>query len=447
MRLILNFRKLFFVIICAFMSNLMVGQLSQKERDSIWKYSKTDHQLMLKKLGIDSLRPGPSGNPSDANAANSNEDKVNSITNLPDPLIFKSGQPVMNEEDWQRRRKEIVELFDREIYGRIPENIPDVTWKEVSEKDSLLGGHKVIIRKLNGVVDNSDYPEINVKIDLTLTLPKNTEKKVPVVLKFDWIWPGNRNNNPEVEPWKKMLLDENWGFASLIPTSYQADNGAGLRSGIIGLVNKGKPRKADDWGALRAWAWGASRVLDYFENDLNVDASKVAIEGLSRYGKAAMVTMAYDKRFAIGFIGSSGAGGTKILRRNFGEQVENLASSSEYHWFAPNFIKYAGPLTKEDLPIDAHELVALAAPRPVFISTGNPEVEGSWVDAKGMFLGGLYASPVYELLGKKGLEVQAYPGVGKFIDTGRIAFRAHEGGHTVDPNWEYFIEFAKKYFQ
>ena len=152
---------------------------------------------------------------------------------------------------------------------------------------------------------------------------------------------------------------------------------------------------------MRAWAWGASRALDYFEKDKDVDAEKVAIEGLSRYGKAAMVAMAYDDRFATGFVGSAGAGGTKILRRNFGEQVENLASSGEYHWFAPNFIKYAGPLTVEDLPVDAHHLIALAAPRPLFISTGDPAVEGNWVDARGMFLGAVHASPVYELLAKR----------------------------------------------
>ena len=164
------------------------------------------------------------------------------------------------------------------------------------------------------------------------------------------------------------MLAKGWGYAILIPTSIQADNGAGLTKGIIGLCNKGQPRKVDDWGALRAWAWGASRALDYFETDKAVDAKQVGIEGLSRYGKAAIVTMAYDERFAIGFIGSSGEGGVKLHRRNFGELVENVASSGEYHWMAGNFLKYAGPLKWDDLPVDSHELVALCAPRPVFIS-------------------------------------------------------------------------------
>ena len=148
-------------------------------------------------------------------------------------------------------------------------------------------------------------------------------------------------------------------------------------------VNKGQPRKLDDWGALRAWAWGASRALDYFETDKAVDAKRVGIEGLSRYGKAALVTMAYDPRFAIGFIGSSGAGGAKLHRRNFGEQVENVAGQGEYHWMAGNYLKYAGPLTPNDLPVDAHELVALCAPRPVFISAGSLEVEGGGSTRRG----------------------------------------------------------------
>ena len=186
--------------------------------------------------------------------------------------------------------------------------------------------------------------------------------------------------------------------------------------------------------------------MDYFESEKRIDENRIVIEGLSRYGKAAIVTMAYDQRFAIGFIGSSGAGGAKILRRVFGEQVENLASSAEYHWFAPNFIKYAGPLSPNDLPVDAHQLVALCAPRPVFISVGSPTVEGQWIDAKGMFLAGVHAGPVYELLGKKGLGTEVFPAMETNLVDGEIAYRQHSGGHTVVPNWPYFIDFANRYF-
>jgi len=440
-------KQLFVIIVFFSCVNQSMAQFSQQERDSIYRLSAQDHKLMLKELGIESLRHGPSGNPNDPNAANSDESKVADYS-LPELLVFKDGSKVTSVSEWEKRRQEIKEDFNAEVYGQFPENVPDVNWKVVSRKDSIIGEYPVQVEELLGVVDNSAYPEIEVEIEMTLTLPKNTDKKVPVILKFDWNFPAGFFPEPDQEkPWQEQLLAQNWGYASLIPTSYQADNGAGLREGIIGLVNKGEPRKLDDWGALRAWAWGAGRALDYFENHSKVDSTKVAIEGLSRYGKAAMVTMAYDDRFAVGFIGSAGAGGTKILRRNFGEQVENLVSTSQYHWFAPNFIKYGGPLNVNDLPVDAHHLIALAAPRPVFISSGDPKVEGNWIDAKGMFLAGVHASHAYEIYDEKALSKTEFPQVGEFLSEGKLVFRIHEGGHTVVPNWPYFIEFAKPYFK
>jgi hypothetical protein len=247
--------------------------------------------------------------------------------------------------------------------------------------------------------------------------------------------------------WQQQVLAKGWGYAILIPTSVQADNGAGLTQGIIGLMNKGQPRKVDDWGALRAWAWGASRALDYFETDKAVNAREVGIEGLSRYGKAALVTMAYDPRFAIGFIGSSGAGGAKLHRRDFGEKVENVAGSGEYHWMAGNYIKYAGPLTAKDLPVDAHELIALCAPRPVFISVGSPQVEGNWVDDRGQFMAAVAAGPVYHLLGKKDLGASEMPAMETPLTGGEIAFRQHSGGHTTGPNWPTFLTYASRYIK
>jgi hypothetical protein len=246
--------------------------------------------------------------------------------------------------------------------------------------------------------------------------------------------------------WQQQVLAKGWGYAILIPTTVQADNGEGLTSGIIGLVNKSQPRKPDDWGALRAWAWGASRALDYFETDKSVDAHRVVIEGLSRYGKAALVTMAYDPRFAIGFIASSGEGGAKILRRDFGEQVENVASANEYHWMAGNFLKYAGPLTGSDLPVDAHELIALCAPRPVFVSGGVTQAGDGWADAKGTFLAEVGAGPVYRLLGKKDLGTTEFPPTETALVDGDLAFRQHSGGHTAGPNWPTFLDFAERYF-
>jgi hypothetical protein len=312
---------------------------------------------------------------------------------------------------------------------------------------------------LVGHVDNSSYPAIAVDIQLSLSTPKNARGPVPVIMEIGLSQEAmealrKRLNDAQRAAllgsgptWQQQVIAKGWGYAVLIPTSVQADNGAGLTQGIIGLVNKGQPRKLDDWGALRAWAWSASRALDYFETDKAVDAKQVGIEGLSRYGKAALVAMAYDQRFAIGFIGSSGAGGAKILRRNFGEQLENLASTSEYHWMAGNFLKYAGPLTVNDLPVDANELIALCAPRPVFISAGSQQVEGGWVDAKGMFLAAAEAGSVYELLGKKGLGTGEFPPIETALIDGDIAFRQHRGGHTTGPNWPTFLIFAGRYFK
>ncbi len=420
--------------------------------DSIRKLSQADHALMMSQLNITSIRPGPSGNPSAPNAANIDESKAAPYTSIPDPLIMKNGQKVTSAKMWwEKRRPEIVEEFDREIYGRMPAQTPSVKWEVLNVFDDYVGGVPAITKRLIGHVDNSSYPQIKVDIQLTLTTPANASGPVPVMIEFGFQFPPNFRLPAAAvtagPSWQEQVLSKGWGYAILVPTSVQADNGAGLTQGIIGLVNKGQPRKLDDWGALRAWAWGASRALDYFETDKSVDAKQVGIEGLSRYGKAAIVTMAYEPRFAIGFIGSSGAGGTKILRRVYGEQVENLAGSGEYHWFAGNFIKYAGPLTPNDLPVDAHELIALAAPRPVFISSGSPTVEGRWVDAKGMFEGGVYAGPVYRLLGKKDLGATEYPPQETALVQGDIAFRQHSGGHTTGPNWPTFLQYADRYIK
>jgi hypothetical protein len=426
----------------------------RQKMDSIRAATNEDYQAMLEQLKITAMREGPSGNPQAPNAANTDESKVTPYASLPDPLILNNGRKVTDAKTWwEKRRPEIVEFFDREIFGRVPENVPPVTWEVISTTNEVVEEIPVVVKKLSGHVDNSSYPAISVAIQLTLTVPANAKAPVPVIMEFGFIFPPGFKfpepppGTPREPSWQQQVLSKGWSFAILVPTSYQADWGAGLTQGIIGLANKGQRRKPDDWGALRAWAWGASRALDYFETDPSVNARQVMIEGLSRYGKAAIVTMAYDRRFAMAFVGSSGAGGVKILRRVFGEQVENLTWSGEYHWFAGNFLKYGGPLTANDLPVDAHELVALCAPRPVFISCGSLEVEGGWVDARGMFLGGAYASPVYELVGKKGLGTYDFPPIETALLDGEIAFRQHKGGHTTGPNWPTFLKYADKYIK
>jgi hypothetical protein len=437
-----------------------------------------DHKLMMEALGIKSLRPGANGlNPNAPNAANYDEAKANKYPNLPDPLIMKNGERVTTPEQWWgKRRPEIVEDFDREVYGRVPKDVPRVTWEVTGTTEEKVGDVPAVTKRLFGHVDNSRCRQITVDIQLTLTTPAEAKGPVPVMLEFGFGGFGPRPGGPVGKaatkggdepkskaapkafpkgfggppPWRQLLLAKGWGFAVVVPNSIQADNGAGLTRGIIGLCNKGQPRKPDDWGALRAWAWGASRALDYFETDRAVDAKRVGIEGLSRYGKAALVAMAYDPRFAIGFIGSSGEGGAKLHRRTFGELVENLTGAGAYHWMAGNFLKYGGPLTPGDLPVDAHELIALCAPRPVFISYGastGPGAEGQWVDQRGSFMAAVAAGPVYRLLGKKDLGTAEFPEPEAGLTDGDLAWRQHRGGHTTGPNWPTFLAFADRYIK
>jgi hypothetical protein len=378
---------------------------------------------------------------------NYDESRANPYSDIPDPLRMEDGRKVtVPAMWWNERRPQIAADFSREVFGRVPDRTPPVRWEAEEISDSTIGTIPVITKRLRGHVVHSVDTSIEVNIALTLTVPKNHHGRVPVVLEFGFVFPpGFHLPKPEGPSWQEMVLNEGWGCATYIPTTVQADNGAGLTQGIIGLVNRGNPRAPGDWGALRAWAWGVSRILDYFASDDVVDTSRVAIEGLSRYGKAVLVTMAFEQRCAIALIGSSGKGGATLFRRNFGESMGNICSSGEYHWFAGNLLKCV--LHPDALPVDSHELFALCAPRPVFVSCGSPNVEGTWVDDRGQFIAAQAAGPVYRLLGRKGLDVVAMPPVGTAITDGDIAFRQHNGGHTIGENWRYFIEFAERYFR
>ena len=449
-------KKAIFIFILLFVQLSSWGQIKRTpEQDSLIaqtnRKTKWDHENMMVQLGITSLRTGASGTATAPNAANYDESKAVIFPNLPALLTTKDGKKVGTKKMWERvRRPELFEEFDREIYGRVPSNTPKVQWVVVSTKDDKVGNTDVTVQKLQGIVDNSIFPSIEVKMDLTLTLPKQSLKPVPVIVELSFVFPAGMRPpvvpNAPVEPtWQEQVVSRGWGFATIIPTSIQADNGAGLTKGIIGLMNKGQNRKPDDWGSLRAWAWGTSRMLDFFASQKQIDAKKIALMGHSRYGKAVAVAVAYDPRFATAFVSSSGEGGLKIHRRNYGEKVENVTGSGEYHWMAGNFIKYGGPLQWSDLPVDAHELLALCAPRPVFVGAGS--TGDLWVDPKGMFEACVEADPAYRLYGKVGIEPSEFPPIGTGILTGQIAWRQHEKGHTPGPNWPFFLDFAAKHFK
>jgi dienelactone hydrolase len=417
-----------------------------------------ERQREIDLLGIQQTRPGANGDPKSPQAANYDESKADVYPNLPDPLLLENGKRVTTAKQWwTQRRPQIVGLFDEDILGRTPARLPGVKWEVVSTVKEKNGDFPVITKKLIGHVDNSADPAIQVEIELELSTPANATGPVPVILELGFSkqfmaelikrFPQFAQQMQQQGPtWQQQVLAKGWGYAEYVPASVQPDNAAGLTEGIIGLVNKGKPRKLDDWGALKAWGWGASKCLDYFQTDGAVDAKQVGIEGHSRYGKAALVTMAYDPRFAIGYISSSGEAGAKLYRHIFGEEVGNIAAAVSFHWMAGNFLRYDGPLNTGDLPVDAHELIALCAPRPVFISGGATQGDG-WVDAKGMFLAAAAAGPVYRLLGKKDLGTTTSPPIETTLIDGDIAFRQHTGGHTPAPNWPTFITFASRYLR
>ena len=464
-----------------------------------------DHQNMMDQLGIKALRPGPSGNENAPNHANYDEGKANPYPNVPDPLTMNDGQKVTTPAMWwDKRRPEIIEMYSKYVYGRVPNGVPKVSWTVNTVDQEMIGFTPVIAKDVKGIVDNSSYPAISVHIHMMVVLPARAKGPVPVLMMFGRAAFPNPNEPSDGDlekinrAWESVLIQQDpflkglfeqhpawhpvkgtpfqfpqlnedgglpntwqlvaagWGFVLFDPASVQADDGAGLTRGIIGLVNKGQPRKPEDWGALRAWAWGAARGLDYLETEPAVDAKHVGIEGVSRYGKAALVTMAFDQRFAMVLVGSSGKGGATLLRRNFGEAVESL-TGGEHHWMAGDFMIYGasdatfGSKTPGDIPVDSNELIALCAPRLTFISYGIPaKGDAKWLDHQGSFMATVDASRVFTLLGAKGLAVEGdyhtaqMPPVNTGLLDGQLAWRQHDGGHTDAPNMKYFIEWAGK---
>ena len=442
-------------------------QLSPEERERQQKLTSEDHADMQRQLGITTLRPGRNGSTAAGtpNQANYDQARANPYPDWPEILVEKNGVKVTTAEQWWRqRRPEIAEDFEREVFGRVPANVPKVEWQVERSLDTTVGGLPVHASRVIGHADNSACPEISVDIKMSVVLPADAKRPVPVLVMFGW---GNMPDEPTprfpgmvepaAPPSPDQLITAGWGYVSLNTSSIQADNGAGLTAGIIGLTNKGHRRTPEQWGALRAWAWGAARALDYLETLPSVDARKVGIEGVSRYGKAALVAMAFEPRFAIALVGSSGEGGAKPHRRDFGEAVENLTSSGEYHWMAGNFLKYGaaesafGARTAAGIPVDAHELIALCAPRPTFISYGVPEKgDANWLDQQGSFMATVSAGSVFRLLGARDLGVgndyrtATMPPVNAGLLGGELAWRQHEGGHEDRSNMSSFLVWADR---
>ncbi|MET0555387.1 MAG: acetylxylan esterase [Vicinamibacteria bacterium] len=440
--------------------------VSPEERARLDALAREDHADMMRQLGITKLRPGANGRAAagEPGAANYDPAQANPYPDWPDPLAFRSGRKVQKPSQWWReRRPEIVRDFEREVYGAVPADVPKVAWTVAETVQTTVARRPVVARRVVGRVDNSAHPAIAVDVKMAVVLPAGAKGPVPVLIMFGqgnlpdepvFRFPGPE---PSVPPSTEQLIAAGWGYVSLSTASIQADNGAGLTAGIIGLTNRGRRRTPEQWGALRAWAWGAARALDYLETLPAVDAKRVGIEGVSRYGKAALVTMAFEPRFAVVLVGSSGEGGAKPHRRNFGEAVENLTGSGQYHWMAGNFLKYGaaegatGAKTARDIPVDAHQLIALCAPRPTFVSYGIPEQgDAQWLDQQGSFMAAVAAGPVFQLLGARDLGVREdyrvakMPPVNTGLLEGKLAWRQHDGGHEDRSNMGFFIAWADR---
>lgn len=361
---------------------------------------------------------------------------------IPDALTLKSGAPVTDAATWwSTRRPEILEDFKSEIYGRIPEHTPRVAWEVTGTEKGALNG-TATLKHIVGHIDNSSYPAATPGINISLFIPAGATGPVPVMVVACWNATGKWFMPPPPGPSAAdMVIAHGWGFAFVDTYGIQADSGSGLGVGVIGLVNRGNPRKPDDWGSLAAWSWGLSRAIDYFEGDKDVDAKRLGIEGHSRWGKEALLAAALDPRWAIVYSSCSGECGAKLHRHDAGESVDNVCGSGEYHWMAGNFLKYAGHW--DQLPVDQHELIALVAPRPVFITGGTQDL---WSDPVGEFKACVAAGPVYRLLGRKDLGTSDLPAPDAELIAGDIAFRLHAGGHTDLPDWPTFLKFADKYF-
>lgn len=427
-------------------------------------------------LGISALRPPKNAvHPHQPNFANYDEAKANPYPKLPALMTSSDGTRVTTPAQWRERRAEIKALFDEYVYGKYPADIPKVTWKVESVRQDSVYGIPAVVKHVVGYADNSRDPAITVSIPVDVVTPAATRgKRVPVIVgggRLKPFFPGFNGENgpylhihgmsmciavgPPTEPSGELLLKRGWGFADVDYNAVQADNGAGLDQGIIGLTNRGKPRKMDTWGVLRAWAWASSRTVDYLDTDPDVDPHKIGVMGHSRGGKAALVALVDDPRIAVGYISSSGKGGAALYRRNYGESISSLTSPIEFHWFAGNFLRYgAVGHSADDMPVDSHEFIALVAPRAIFIGGGSLIMHpacaipgDAWQDARGMFMAEAAASPAWEVLGEQGLGTDtSFPPVNTLVGSKDMGFRQHLYGHTPAPNWPYFIDFAARVF-
>jgi hypothetical protein len=387
----------------------------------------------------------PGGNPvrlakATGHVSNYNEAKVPAYT-LPDPLTLTNGERVTSAEMWfQRRRPEILRFYQNEIYGRIPANAPPVAWEVVETDRTARAGNAIIKRVVGKMGTKPDGPRMN----LTVHLPAKATGPVPMLLAISFGPSVGRRGPGGGFDVIGEFLGRGWGYAVLSYTDIQPDRANRWSEGVIGLTLKeGQTQPApDEWGTISAWAWGISRAVDYFQTEPAVDPKKIAITGTSRLGKTVLWAAALDERVAAVCSIVSGEMGAALIRRDWGETLDDMAQNFPWQ-FCGNFQKWVGKWN--DLPVDQHLLIALSAPRPVYVNGGLTD---QWSDPKGEFLALAAAGPVYRLLGKKDLGVTELPPLDQPVTSGSLAFHYHSGGHAALPaDWKAFLDFVGRHFQ
>ena len=399
---------------------------------------------------------------------NYDEQKVPEYT-LPDPLLMSNGNKVANARAWRsERRPEILDLFRTHVYGRSPVERPvNMLFKVFDLDRKALGG--LAVRKQVTVFFTGD--EKGPKMDILVFLPKNVEKPVPtfVLLNFGgnhtvhtdpkirlsmiWMRPGAGVENHRATEQSRgksasrfpieQILKRGYGLATIYYGDIDPDFHDGFKNGVHPAFDTRSDhgRESDAWGSIGAWAWGLSRAMDYFETDADIDQSKVAVLGHSRLGKTALWAGAQDQRFAIVISNNSGCGGAALSRRCFGETVKRINTSFP-HWFCENFKKFNG--REDELPVDQHMLIALIAPRPVYVASADEDL---WADPRGEFLSCRQAGPVYQLLGEVGLPVKQMPDLNQPVRGGRVGYHIRSGRHALtEYDWKRYMDFADGHF-